>query len=92
MLLPPPPKCSVNGCRKFASQGHHVLYDYHPGGPVVYGLCAEHHSWITRAHAHVARKQRRELSVKQRWFFWFQLRDGKMKRPRSTHLDREWAG
>jgi hypothetical protein len=84
--------CPVKGCTRAANQGHHVLYECHKDGPVVYYICEEHHSWITRAQSHAARKQHRELNEKQRWFFWYQLKNGEMKRPRKTRLDREWAG
>jgi hypothetical protein len=67
-----------------------VLYRRHDGGPKEFPLRNEHHLWITRAQSHAARKQHHELSVKQRWFFWYQLINGTMKRPRETHLDREW--
>jgi hypothetical protein len=70
---------------------HHILYDKHKGGPVAKLLCVEHHGWITRRHSHAARKQGRELSEKQRWFFWHGSAEGRMKRPRRTHLDREWS-
>jgi hypothetical protein len=83
--------CPVKGCTALATEGHHVLYDFHPGGPKIFDLCGEHHSWVTRAHSHAARKQGHDLSVKQRWFFWFKLIKGEMKRPRNTALDREWA-
>jgi hypothetical protein len=58
---------------------------------VVFDVCAEHHSWITRAQSHAARKQHFPLTEKQRWLFWFRLKTGEMKRPRNTHVDREWA-
>jgi hypothetical protein len=40
--------------------------------------------------SHAGRKQGFPLTVKQRWFFWFKLKNGEMKRPRNTRLDREW--
>jgi hypothetical protein len=83
--------CPVKDCSKPATEGHHVLYDKHEGGPKIFGLCSEHHSWITRAQSHAGRKQRFPLTVKQRWFFWFKLIKGEMKRPRETHLDRDWS-
>lgn len=83
--------CPVKGCSEPVAEGHHVLYDYHEGGPKIFGLCAEHHSWITRTQAHAGRKQRFPLTVKQRWFFWYKLINGEMKRPRETHLDRDWS-
>jgi hypothetical protein len=91
---PAPPRklsrCPVRDCTRLATEGHHVQYERHEGGPVVFDLCSEHHSWITRAQSHVGRKQRFELTVKQRWFFWFKLKNGEMKRPRNTRLDEEW--
>lgn len=83
-------KCPVNGCPRFATHRHHILYDYHDGGPVVQELWSEHHFWITRAQSHQARKQHHPLSAKHRWFFWFKLVNGQMKHPRETYLDREW--
>jgi len=82
--------CPVKGCTDPATEGHHVLYDYHRNGPKVFNLCREHHSWITRAQSHAGRKQRFPLTEKQRWFFYFKLINGEMKRPRETHLDRDW--
>jgi len=93
-MLPPPKgfkRCPVKDCGKVATEGHHVLYDYHRGGPVVFDLCAEHHSWITRAQSHAGRRQHYPLTEKQRWFFWYRLINGELKRPRNTHLDREWS-
>ena len=94
VLLPKPKAgrgiCPVKDCEKLATEGHHVLYDYHEGGPKIFDLCAEHHYWITRTQSHAGRKQRFPLTVKQRWFFWFKLIKGEMKRPRETHLDRDW--
>jgi hypothetical protein len=84
-------KCPVPGCEEAATEGHHILYDYHQHGPVIERLCPEHHRWITRRQSHAARKQRHALSEKQRWFFWYELKGGKMRRPRSTALDREWV-
>lgn len=83
-------RCPVKDCTRLATEGHHVLYDYHEGGPKIFDLCSEHHSWITRAQSHAGRKQRFELTVKQRWFFWYKLINGELKRPRNTVLDKEW--
>jgi hypothetical protein len=84
--------CPVKDCTSPVEEQHHILYDYHDGGPLIRGLCRHHHRWITRRQAHAARKQRHDLSEKQRWFFWFELVKGRMRRPRQTHLDKEWAG
>jgi len=84
-------KCPVKDCGRVAAQRHHILYDYHVGGPAVRELCSEHHSWITREQSHAARKQRHDLSAKQRWRFFYMLINGEMKRPRITRLDREWS-
>jgi hypothetical protein len=83
-------RCPVKDCKRLATEGHHILYERHTGGPKVFDLCGEHHSWVTRAQSHAGRKQRFELTEKQRWFFWFKLINGQMKRPRNTALDREW--
>jgi hypothetical protein len=82
--------CPVKGCRLPAEEQHHILYDYHPGGPFIKRLCSEHHAWITRAHNHAKNKQKHSLSPKQRWYFWYKLVKGEMRRPRRTHLDVEW--
>jgi hypothetical protein len=83
-------RCLVKDYTRLATEGHHVLYERHEGGPKVFDLCSEHHSWITRAQSHAGRKQRFELTAKQRWFFWFKLKNGEMKRPQNTRLDIEW--
>ena len=83
--------CPVRACNQAAVENHHILYDQDQGGPVIRGLCTEHHAWITRRQSHAARKQHRELSEKQRWFFWFELVEGRMKRPRRTRLDSGWT-
>jgi len=83
--------CPVKGFGQAATVEHHILYDYHEGGPVTKRLCPEHHDWLTRRQAHAARKHRRPLSERQRWFFWYELIEGRMTRPRRTHLDREWS-
>lgn len=83
-------KCSVAGCEEPGLEEHHILYDHHPDGPVTGRLCEEHHIWITLRQSHAARKQHHALSARQRWYFWYELIEGRMKRPRQTHLDREW--
>jgi hypothetical protein len=83
-------RCPVRNCLNDATQGHHILYDYHEGGPVVAYLCSEHHYWITRENSHQARRQHHELSEKQRHRNWYMLIKGEMKRPRNTHRDRDW--
>jgi hypothetical protein len=76
------PKCAVRSCSEYATQEHYVLYEHHPGGPATFGLCVEHHRWITRAQCRAARLQRHALSVNQRWWFWSRLIEGELKRPR----------
>lgn len=83
-------RCPVKDCTEPATEGHHVLYKHLHGRDVIKNLCPEHHRWITRAHAHAGRRQRHELSISQRWRFWYLLVNGEMKRPRETHLDRDW--
>src|SRR5579859_4292324 len=83
--------CPVKGCTRPATEQHHILYEYHDGGPVTKALCQEHYSWITRRQSH-ASKRRYALTEKQRWYFWFELIEGRMKRPRQTRLDSEWSG
>jgi hypothetical protein len=81
----------VKDCSQPATAEHHILYKAVHGRDIVRRLCEEHHAWITRRQAHAARKQRHELSEKQRWYFWFELIEGRMERPRVTHLDREYS-
>jgi hypothetical protein len=84
-------RCPVKACSEAATSEHHILYKSEHGKDVVKRLCDEHHEWITRAHAHAARRQHHPLTSKQRWHFWYELVEGRMKRPRCTHMDREWA-
>ena len=83
-------KCSVKSCGKLGSEGHHILYANLHGQDVVRLLCREHHTWITCEQAHQARKIHHGLSASFRWFLWFKLINGEMKKPRYTHLDWRW--
>jgi len=84
-------RCSVAGCRVTENlEQHHILYPQHQGGPVTRPLCHEHHEWITAKQGYVARKQHHELSARQRWYFWFQLIGGKIKKPRRTRRHLDW--
>jgi|SRR2546426_7039419 len=81
------PRCSVQGCNSPAAQVHHVTYD----PEVTFPLCELHHQHITAIHAHQGRRQRHALSNKQRWAIWYKFVRGELKKPRITHLDREWS-
>jgi hypothetical protein len=72
--------CPVKGCTRPATEQHHILYGYHDGGPLIKGLCREHHSWIIRRQSRAARKQNFHLTEKQRRYFWFELVQGRMMR------------
>ncbi len=84
-------RCPVKGCQQAATEEQQILYNWHQRGPVTKRPCSDHHGWITRRQAHARRKQRSDLSEKQRWFFWYELIEGRMKRPRATSLDIEWS-
>jgi hypothetical protein len=83
-------RCPVMDCLEAATEEHHILYNQDHGGPFTQRLCPEHHAWITRRQSHAARKHRAPLSVRQRWFFWYELIEGRMQRPGITSLDRQW--
>ena len=78
-MLPTPQMCSYRGCDKFGVHNHHVTYD----PEVIKPLCRFHHEEITIINGQQARKYRRELSNKQRWWIWFQWNDGKLKARRT---------
>jgi len=75
------PKCGSAGIHP-----HHITY--RPA--VVKHLCAKHHGEITRINSHAARKYHVTLSNAFRWHLWYKWIHGETKRPRVTHLDREW--
>jgi hypothetical protein len=78
-------RCAVAGCGQWATQAHHVTYTPEVTEP----LCERHHDEITAINSHQARKQG-PLSEKQRWAIWYKFCRGELKRPRFSHLDREW--
>lgn len=80
-------KCKFLGCEETENlEGHHVIY---PDGPLAF-LCAKHHLWLTAINSHQARKQKKALTEKQRWYLFYNFIEGKLKKPRITKLDREW--
>ncbi len=83
-------RCPVKGCKNAADEKNHVLYDYHNGGPQIVNVCAEHHSWFTRANTQLAHKQGTRLTEKQRLSNWSKLIKGEMKKPPETDVDRKW--
>lgn len=85
MLLPQLAKCAKPGCTTFGTEKHHITYD----PEVTVMLCQKHHEEITAINGVDARKYRRDLSNKHRWFLYYQWRDGKRKARRS-HLTRAW--
>lgn len=91
MILPTPTRCSFPGCHEFADHDHHIVYD----PDVVTPLCVRHHKEITMLNGIRARKIRRCLSRKYRWWIWFQwiggtLRPGRTKR--ALEWVRDWDG
>jgi hypothetical protein len=73
------PDCSFPGCEKWGIYDHHVTYE----PPVIKPLCREHHEDITIINRAKAGRQKSPLSNRQRWWIWYQWREGKLK-PRRT--------
>jgi hypothetical protein len=59
-------RCSYPGCGEFGMERHHITYD----PPVTSNLCEKHHEDITIINGLQARKYRRPLNSKWRWFIW----------------------
>jgi hypothetical protein len=85
MVLPAPPRCSFPGCTNSALHDHHITYD----PEVIKPLCRLHHEEITIINGIQARKYRRGLSNKHRWWAWYQWTQGKLK-PRRTKKAMEY--
>ena|SRR5437899_6870688 len=75
MLLPSPERCCYPGCSALAHHQHHVTYI----PEVIKPLCRPHHEEITILNGQQARKYRRGLSNRHRWWIWFQWFAGKLK-------------
>jgi len=89
-VLPEPPRCAFPSCTDWGEHEHHITYD----PPVTKRLCIRHHEEITIINGQQARKYRRSLSNKHRWWAWYQWTEGKLK-PRRTRkaleYTEEWA-
>ena len=72
-------RCCYPTCGQYADHRHHVTYM----PEVIKPLCRAHHEDITIINGQQARKYRRGLSNKHRWWIWLQWREGKLK-PRRT--------
>jgi arylamine N-acetyltransferase len=77
--------CHFPTCDEPADHRHHVTYQ----PEVIFPLCRKHHEDITILNGQQARKYRRKLSNKQRWFIWYRFLAGEMK-PRRTKKAMEY--
>jgi hypothetical protein len=85
--MPEPPRCAFPSCTNWGGHDHHITYD----PPVTKRLCVRHHEEITIINGQQARKYRRTLSNKHRWWIWFQWIEGKLK-ARRTQKALEYTG
>ena len=85
-VLLEPPRCAFPSCTDWGEHQHHITYD----PPVTKRLCVQHHEEITIINGQQARKYRRSLSNKHRWWIWFQWIEGKLK-PRRTRKALEYT-
>jgi hypothetical protein len=83
--LPELPRCAFPGCQEWGEHDHHITYDPEVKKP----LCVGHHQEITILNGQQARKYRRELSNKHRWWILYQWTQGKLK-VRRTRKSLEW--
>jgi hypothetical protein len=72
---PTHPQCTFPGCTDSSAHKHHVTYE----PEVIKPLCRQHHEEITILNGQQARKYRRGLSNKQRWWIWHQWARGTLK-------------
>jgi hypothetical protein len=79
MIVPSHQRCCYPNCGQYADHQHHVTYT----PEVTKALCRAHHEDITIINGQQARKYRRGLSNRHRWWIWFQWQEGKLK-PRRT--------
>jgi hypothetical protein len=87
LVMPEPPRCAFPGCLVPGRHEHHITYD----PPATKRLCVRHHEEITIINGQQARKYRRSLSNKHRWWAWYQWIEGKLK-PRRTRKALEYTG
>jgi hypothetical protein len=90
MTLPEPPRCGFPSCTDWGVHEHHITYE----PPVTKRLCVRHHEEITIINGQQARKYRRSLSNKHRWWIWFQWIEGKLNARRTRkalEYTEEWA-
>jgi hypothetical protein len=85
--MPEPPRCAFPSCTDWGEHDHHITYE----PPVTKRLCVRHHEEITIINGQQARKYRRSLSNKHRWWIWFQWIEGKLK-ARRTQKALEYTG
>ena len=86
MTLPAPTRCSFPGCHELGQHEHHIVYE----PDVIKPLCIKHHKEITMLNGLQARRIRRGLTRRHRWWIWFQWIGGKLK-PRRTKKALEWV-
>jgi hypothetical protein len=89
-LMPEPPRCAFPSCTDWGEHDHHITYE----PPVTKRLCVRHHEEITIINGQQARKYRRSLSNKHRWWAWYQWIEGKLKARRTRkalEYTEEWA-
>lgn len=79
ILLPKPPRCAFPSCTDWGVHEHHITYD----PPVTKRLCFRHHEEITIINGQQARKYRRTLSNRHRWWAWYQWTNGNLKARRT---------
>jgi hypothetical protein len=86
MILPTPRRCFFPECSELGVHRHHVVYE----PDVIRPLCIRHHEEITMLNGLQARRIRRGLTRRHRWWIWFQWIEGKLK-PRRTKKALEWV-
>jgi hypothetical protein len=89
-LMPEPPRCAFPSCTDWGGHDHHITYE----PPVTKRLCVRHHEEITIINGQQARKYRRTLSNKHRWWAWYQWIEGELKARRTRkalEYTEEWT-
>jgi len=90
LVMPELPRCSFPSCTDWGEHDHHITHD----PPVTKRLCVRHHEEIIIINGQQARKYRRSLSNKHRWWIWFQWIEGKLKARRirkALEYTEEWG-
>lgn len=72
-------RCVFPGCKDVGLHRHHITYD----PDVIVTLCERHHEDITIVNGQQARKYKRPLTDRWRWWIWHQWLEGNLK-PRRT--------